>query len=423
MEEQLLHFIWHRKLFNCASLITTENEPVEILHAGIPNSDQGPDFLQARIKIGDQQWAGHVEIHIRSSAWYLHSHEIDPHYNNVILHVVWREDKPVVTANGLRIPCLELADRVDRTLLDRYHHLMNNQEWIPCASSLLQVNQVVRRSWLDRMMAERLEYKTTYISKMLDHCGQHWEQTFFVMLARQLGAPTNSDAMEELCLKIPWSIIRKHGDRIDQIEAILFGTAGMLDKELQDPYINRLKREFGFLKKKYRLPVMPGLRWKFMRMRPVHFPTIRIAQLAMIILNFDHFVTLLEEKETSDTWIKRFSVKPSDTFWDTHYHFTSTSPGVVKQVGRTTAAILVINVVAPIMFLYGKLQGRGALKEAAIDLLHQLPPEENGVMTRWKKCGWTIEDAGDTQGLLHLKKNYCDLRRCMHCAIGLQVLQ
>ena len=423
MEEQLLHFIWHRKLFDQASLITTEHELVEILHTGIPNSDQGPDFLQARIKIGEQLWAGHVEIHIRSSAWYLHSHEKDSHYNNVILHVVWKEDQPVFTESGFRIPCIELENRVDKTLLDRYHHLMNNQEWIPCASSLSQVSDVVRHSWLDRMMAERLENKTTHITHILDRCGQHWEQIFFVMLARQLGAPANSDAMEELCLKIPWSIIRKHGDRIDQIEAILFGTAGMLEKEIHEPYIQKLRTEFEFLKKKYNLPVMPGLHWKFMRMRPVHFPTIRIAQLAMIIKNFDHFVSMLEEKEPGDIWIKRFIVKPNDQFWDTHYHFTSKSPKAVKLIGRNIASVLVINVVAPIMFLYGKIQGKSGLKEYAIDLLQQLPAEENGVITQWKKCGWQTEDAGQTQGLLHLKKTYCDQRRCMHCAIGLKVLQ
>ncbi len=423
MEEQLLHFIWHRRLFDPVSLTTTENEPVVILHTGIPNSDQGPDFLQARIKIGDQLWAGHVEIHFRSSDWYLHSHEMDPHYNNVILHVVWSEDRPVITESGFQIPCIELANRVDGSLLDRYHHLMNNQEWIPCASSLLHASDIVRVSWLDRMMAERLEYKTDRITHILDRCGQHWEQTFFVMLARQLGAPANSDAMEELCLKIPWATIRRHSDRIDQIEAILFGIAGMLQKGIQDPYVVELKKEFEFLKKKYQLPTLPALRWKFMRMRPVHFPTLRIAQLAAIIHGLDHFITLLEEKESGEIWIKRFMVRPYHPFWNTHYHFTAESPKAVKQIGRNTASALVINVVAPVMFLYGKFHGKTAMKDSALELLQQMPAEENRVIANWRNCGWKIEHAGQTQGLLHLKKKYCDQRRCMHCAIGLQVLQ
>jgi hypothetical protein len=423
MEEQLLHFIWHRKLFDVSSLTTTENEPVEILHTGVPNADQGPDFLQARIRIGGQLWAGHVEIHIRSSSWYLHTHQQDAHYNNVILHVVWLEDQPALTSTGYRIPCIALAQKVDQHLLQRYHHLMNNQEWIPCASSLVNVQGVIKTTWLERMMAERLEYKTTHIQQVLDRCGQHWEQTFFVMLARQLGAPANGDAMETLCQKIPWSIMRKHGDRTDQIEALLFGTAGMLEKEMNDPYVKTLKREFDFLKKKYQITAMPGLHWKFMRMRPVHFPTIRIAQLAVMIKAFDHFIALLEEMEGTQQWIDRFMVKPAHSFWETHYHFTSASPKSEKLLGKNTASVLVINVVAPIMFLYGKYQGKPKLKDHALDLLRQLPAEENGIISGWKKCGWKTEDAGQTQGLLHLKKEYCDKRRCMHCAIGLKVLQ
>ena len=423
MEEQLLHFIWHRKLFDDTLLRTTESEAIEIQHTGIPNSDQGPDFLQARIVIDGQLWAGHVEIHIRSSAWYLHAHQDDPHYQNVILHVVWKEDQPVITPAGFRIPCLELENRVDKNLLHRYHHLMNNLEWIPCASSMLQVNEITRISWLERMMAERLEHKTTHMLQIFNRCNQHWEQTFFVLLARQLGAPANSNAMEELCLKIPWSIIRKHGDRADQLEAMLFGTAGMLEKDFKEPYVAGLKREFDFLKKKYQLTTMPGLHWKFMRMRPVHFPTIRIAQLAVIIKAFEHFITLLEEMEDAETWIKRFMVKPFDSFWNTHYHFTSISPESVKLLGRNTASVIVINVVAPLMFLYGKVQGRSGMKDHALNLLRQLPPEENGIITGWRKCGWEVEDAGQTQGLLHLKKEFCDKRRCMHCAIGLKVLQ
>jgi hypothetical protein len=423
MEELLLHFIWHQKLFDLDSLCTTEQESVEVVYPGIPNADQGPDFLHARVKIGEQLWAGHVEIHVRSSAWYLHAHETDPHYNNVILHVVWNEDRPVTTVNGFRLPCIELEQRVDRSLLQRYHHLMNNQEWIPCAASLGQVNNIIRISWLDRMMAERMEAKTTFVFQLLERCGHHWEQVFFILLARQLGAPVNSHAMEEVCLRIPWAIIRKHGNRIDQIEALLFGTAGMLDKGTRDPYVIKLKQEYEFLKKKYQLISILGVHWKFMRMRPMHFPTIRLAQLAVIISRFIHLVDMLEEKASSVTWTKRFMVSPEPVFWNTHYHFTAISPISIKQIGMQTAGAIVINVVAPVMFLYGKLQGKPVLKDAALELLQQLPAEKNSVINQWRKLHWQADNAGQTQALLHLKKNYCDQRRCMHCAIGLKVLQ
>jgi hypothetical protein len=423
MEEQLLHFIWHRKLFNQTDLTTTGNERIEILHCGIPNQDQGPDFLQSRIRIGDQLWAGHVEIHIRSSAWFLHMHEHDTHYNNVILHVVWEEDQPALTQDGYRIPCIELAPRVDASLLDRYRHLMNNEEWIPCASSLMSVPEIIRTSWIERLMAERLEHKSEAILRILDRCAYDWEQTFYILLARQLGAPANSDAMEELAIRIPLSLLRKHHDRADQVEAILFGAAGMLGKEINLPYVIHLHKEFDFLRKKFGLRPMPALQWKFMRMRPAHFPTIRIAQLSAMIISMEYFVSYLENQMTAGDWIKLFSVTPADAFWDTHYHFTAITPPTIKHLGRQSAMTLVINVVAPVMFVYGKHQGKTALKERAINLLQELPEEKNAIISGWKECGLIATDAAQTQALLHLKKNYCDKRRCLHCAIGMQVIK
>lgn len=423
MEEQLLHFIWHRKLFNHLDLKTTAGEDVEIFHYGFPNQDQGPDFLQARIQLGEQLWAGHVEIHIRSSDWFLHMHEQDSHYNIVILHVVWEEDQPVFTQDGFRVPCVELANRVDPALLDRYRHLMNNEEWIPCASSLMTVPEIIRSSWLQRLMAERLEYKTDAIFRLLSRCNHHWEQVFFIMLLRQLGAPANSDAMEELGIRTPISLIRKHDDRIDQIEAILFGIAGMLQKEWNDPYVLHLKKEFDFLRRKYDLQPMPALRWKFMRMRPAHFPTIRIAQVAKMVEGHKQFISLLENPVSAKEWIKLFSVKPHDAFWQDHYHFATSTPPVSKQLGKNTAMALVINVVSPIMFMYGKHQGMAELKERAVFLLEELPAEKNSIIAGWQTCGWAVEDAGQTQALLHLKKNYCDKRRCLHCAVGMRVIK
>lgn len=423
MEEQLLQFIWHRRLFKTNELYTTAAEAIEIFHPGVPNHDQGPDFLQSRIRIGDQLWAGHVEIHILSSAWFLHMHEQDSHYNNVILHVVWEEDTPAVTQDGYRVPCLELAHLVEVSLLDRYRHLMNNEEWVPCASALDTVSDLVKTSWIDRMMAERLEHKSEAILRMLARCVNDWEQTFYALVARQLGAPANSAAMEELGTRVSLSLLRKHKDRPEQIEAILFGAAGMLGKESHEPYSFHLFKEFEFLRKKYQLRPMPALQWKFMRMRPAHFPTIRIAQLAALITSADQFVSMLSDPYSAEDWIRFFSVAPRHAFWNDHYHFSSTTPGLIKRLGKNTAISLVINVVAPVMFVYGKHHGKTQLKERAIALLEELPSEKNAVMTGWAATGWSVDDAGKTQALLHLKKEYCDKRRCLHCAIGMQVIK
>lgn len=423
MQEQLLHFIWHRKLFDHSQLVTTEGHQIQIIHPGIPNQDQGPDFLQARIRIGDQLWAGHVEIHIRSSSWNLHGHERDPHYNNVILHVVWTDDQPVRTLDGILIPCMTLEGIVKSELMNRYHHLMNSEEWIPCASSLSHVPDIIRTSWIERLMAERLESKTNYIRQILERCGNNYEQAFFVMLTRYLGAPANSDPMENLGLKIPLNILRKHGDRTDQIEAILFGVAGMLTKDLPQGYPQKLKKEFDFLKVKYELKVIPSLQWKFMRMRPAHFPTIRLAQLAVIVSGTSHFITLLSESVTASEWLRRFMVKAENEYWDYHYHFKSEAPFAEKRLGINTAESLVINLVAPFMFFYGKTQGLSELKDKAIQLLSEVPAEKNAIIQSWGDHGWSALDAGQSQALLHLKKNYCDGKRCLHCAIGLQIMR
>src|SRR4030095_12715930 len=254
-------------------------------------------------------------------------------------------------------------------------------------------------------------------------CGQDWEQAFFVILARQLGAPANSDAMESLGLKIPLRLLRKHGDRTDQCEAILFGVAGMLTKEAVQGYPAELKKEFDFLKIKYGINPMPALRWNFMRMRPVHFPTIRLAQLAQIIADMPLFISLLEEIDTPEEWIKKFMVEPVNDYWLDHYHFKSTSTFVHKRLGKDTAISLVINLVAPFMFVYGKMQGRTMLKERAIQLLAELPAEKNSIIKGWTSCGWRALDAGQTQAMIHLKRYYCDSHRCLHCAIGLQVMK
>jgi len=287
----------------------------------------------------------------------------------------------------------------------------------------MEVPEIIRISWLERLMAERLEQKSTTIIRILEKCAFNWEQAFYLMLARQLGAPANGEAMEELASRIPLSLLRRHADRPDQLEALLFGGAGMLGKELHHPYVSQLKKEFDFLRRKYNLRPMPALQWRFMRMRPAHFPTIRIAQLAAMAGKRTFYISLLEEQARANDWMNVFSVVPHHTFWNDHYHFSETSRPAIKRLGRNTVAALVINVVAPVMFVYGKHQGKAAMKAHALRLLEELPAEKNSVISGWKGCGWMAEDAGQTQALLFLKKNYCDQRKCLHCAIGMQVIK
>lgn len=423
MQEQLLHFIWHRQLFDAADLTCTQGKQIEIVHTGFPNQDQGPDFLQARIRIDQQLWAGHVEIHIRSSSWFLHGHHQDTHYNAVVLHVVWVEDQPAITAENVRMHCLELGSRVDPLMIRRYELLMNNVGWVACASSLSSVDDLVKISWLERVLAERLEGKTNYIHQVFERCGRDWEQTFFVMLCRHLGAPANSEAMENLAYKVPLQVLRRHGDRPDQIEAILFGVAGMLERSANEAYPTHLVKEFDFLKKKYGLQVIPALQWKFLRMRPYHFPTVRIAQLAVLVSRTKHFISVLLEEPHIEGWVRFFAVAPANEYWESHYHFKAASALSSKKISRETACSLVINVVAPFLFYYGRMQGPPVLKERALQLLGEIPAEKNAVIKGWQKAGWSAMDAGQSQALLQLRKQYCEPKRCLHCAVGLQLMK
>lgn len=423
MEEQLLQFIWHRRHFSLSDLRTTSGEVLSIIDPGTPNADQGPDFLHARIRIGDHVWIGHVEIHVRSSAWFLHAHDRDEHYNNVILHVVWVEDRPVITADGFRPPCLELGFRVDAGLLTRYRRIMNQAAWVPCAPMLPSVPARVRTTWLARLMAARLEARSSAIEPILARTQLDWEQTFFIWLARHIGAPANADALEALATRLPLRVLRKHGDRPDQVEALLFGTAGMLSAEGGDPYVRALTREFSFLRRKYGLRPMEGLAWRFLRMRPPHFPTLRLAQLAAILMGTTSFMELVDQALPLAGWRKVFRKGPAHPFWTTHYHFAESAPASAKILGRGTADSLVLNVVAPIAFLYGRHQGSPVHKDYGAGLWQALPPELHSISRGWAQCGWKARDAGESQALLHLRRHYCAGRRCLRCAVGLYLLR
>lgn len=423
MEEQLLQFIWHRRLYPSGSLQTTEGEPLVVIDPGTPNTDQGPDFLFARLRIGDRTWFGHVEVHVQSSAWFQHRHEKDPGYNNVILHVVWQEDRPAVTEGGVRPPCLALAGRVDPELLDRYRVLLESESRVPCARELARVPEVVRTTWLARIMSERLEARTLAIGRLLERTRGDWEQVFFAWLARYLGAPTNADPMEALALRLPLKTLRKHGNRPGQVEALLFGTAGMLSADWKDAYPRSLALEFRLLRRMYGIKPMAGSQWRFHRMRPAHFPTIRIAQLGALVLGETGFLSRLESMPSARAWIRYFRTPPDNPYWLQHYHFSKLAPSSSKVIGRTVAIGLVVNVVVPMAFVYSRHQGNRALRDYAIGLWQSLPPESNHVLARWSAIGWPARDAAESQAQLHLFRSYCTPRHCLRCAIGLALLR
>ncbi|MEP7268907.1 MAG: DUF2851 family protein [Saprospiraceae bacterium] len=421
--EDLLYYIWKFRYYDFNQLATTSMETIEIVDPGNRNPHSGPDFLLAKIKINNQLWVGNVEIHVNASDWGLHQHESDRAYNNVILHVVWNQDKEVKNSAGLVLPSLELKSRVNPNLIATYSYLMENQSWVPCEKSIGNTSDITRHSWLQRLMAERLEHKSKRILLDLESNNGDWESVCYQKLARALGGKVNNDPMEMLSRITPLNIIQKHRDYLLQIEALLYGQSGLLDTlESDDEYPQKLRREFQFLQKKYDLKALNPVQWKFLRMRPANFPTIRIAQLARILYQTDHlFSKFLSAKNTKEI-VHMLDVTVSH-YWKNHYSFKSESSAREKHLGKDTISTIIINTVAPLLFAYGISIDNEQYKEKAVDFLSELKPEKNSIISGWTNIGWMANTAMDSQALIELKNNFCDQKRCIACSIGHQLLK
>lgn len=423
MQEDFLHFVWRLGRFRMQNLLTTTGEAITIIDPGQHNQDAGPDFLNARLRIGTTLWAGNVEMHLRSSQWLAHQHEQDPNYDNVILHVVLDEDQIIYHANGERIPCLNLSSYVSPGLARQYLRLLHSENWIPCQSQLYQVPEIKRQLWLDRLLAERLEQRTEQFKERLARNRQDWEETFYQSLAWGLGLKVNADAFLMLAESLPLKILLRHRNSLLQLEALLFGQAGLLERDFVDDYPKALQQEYGFLKAKFKLQPISANHWKFMRMRPANFPTVRLAQWATLLHRtgtlFGKMLAAQNVKEIENALVVDLS-----NYWQTHYRFDKLAAKKNnKALGRTRIHLLIINVIAPFLFLFGKERDDEDRQERALKLLEEVPAEKNQILQQWKRLGFTAEQAAQTQALLQLKKNYCDKKRCLECVIGGQILQ
>lgn len=423
MQEDFLHYLWRLKRFDLRDLRTTRGEPIQVQQFGQLNTHAGPDFTDARIRIGDTLWAGNVEMHLKASDWERHRHQEDSAYDNVILHVVLEEDTRVRRHNGSDLPCLELKQRIPARLSKVYLKLLHNENWIPCQSQLVQVTQLTRELWLDRMLVERLEQKTETIRRTLERNKRNWEETFFQCLARSFGVKVNADPFGQLARSLSLTLLGRHRDNLLQLEALLFGQSGLLkDGDFEDAYPARLYKEYQHLAHKYKLTPMPAAAWKFLRLRPANFPTLRIAQLATLFHQSGHlFSKVLAVRHIREVE-NMFEVHLSN-YWKTHYVFDKESPRQVKSLGQSTIHLFIINTIAPFLFLYGKERKEPAFQDRAFQLLEQVPAEDNRVIRNWRQLGMEPQSAHQSQALLQLKKHYCDQRRCLQCAIGSAILR
>ncbi len=417
MTERLLQYIWQFQYFNKNELATSEGERLSILNPGTLNTNQGPDFLNARILVNDTIWVGNIELHVHSSQWHDHQHSKDSNYKNVILHVVWMND----VALNLPFPALELQAKISNLLLSRYQELMETKSFIPCEKMIHQVEPIVWISWKERLMIERLQQKAINIAGYLAQNQYHWEETFWWLIARNFGVTVNSDAFEKIARSLPLNILAKHKNQIHQTEAILFGQAGLLENDFQEDYPILLKKEYLFFKKKYKLQ-SAQIPLHFLRMRPSNFPTVRLAQLSMLIHNSIHlFSTIKEASHLKD--VKKLLAVTANDYWHYHYRFDEPTKKREKNLGTQMVDTLIINTVLPLLFAYGQHHKEQVFKDKALSWLEQLNAEKNKITHGFTRLGIENKNALDSQALIQLKHRYCDEKRCLECAVGNKLLR
>jgi hypothetical protein len=410
--EKLLHFIWRFQYFNRTQLLTAEGEKVAIIFPGILNKDQGPDFKDARIKIGTTLLVGSVELHLKTSDWHKHKHQYDSNYKNVILHIVYKND----IGNSSNIPLLELEPHISNILLHRYNWLMNASAFIPCSNNITQVREITWLSWKERLLAERLERKAGLMLNYVKENNTHWEASFWWLLARNFGVKVNSEAFEAVAKSIPLTVLAKQKSQIHQLEGLLLGQANLLQRDFKEDYPQLLKREYEFLKKKYQL-VPVSIPVHFLRMRPGNFPTVRLAQLAMLIHSSAHLFSKILEIEDIEEVKKWLDVTAND-YW--HYHYILDEPSSFKKkvMGVDMVQNIIINTIAPALFAYGLFHKEEKYKLKALRWLEQIPAEKNSIIEGFTKLGAFSKTANDSQSLLELKNEYCNHKRCLECSVG-----
>ena len=421
MKEDFLHYIWKFKKIDFSDLKTTNGESILIINSGQYTQLAGPDFFNAQIEIEGQKWAGNVEIHIKSSDWYLHNHERDDNYDSVILHVVWENDIAIFRKNNTEIPVLELKNLVSKEVLDNYQTLMQPKSWIFCEKQIKNIDSFVLKNWHERLFIERLERKSKPIQELLQTSNNDWEAVLFLALAKNFGLNTNGEIFAKIASSIPFNIIRKENSEVENLEALICGMAGLLDAESEDNHPKDLKFRFLYLLNKYQIEKSIIAPVQFFKHRPDNFPTIRLSQLA----NLYHKQQNLFSQIIATTDVKQiyniFNISVSD-YWQTHYQFDKISPKKKKQLTESFIDLLIINTIIPIQFAYAKSIGK-EISENLIDIMNKIPPEKNGIIDKFNLFGIKSENSFDTQSLLQLKNEYCNKSRCLDCAIGTELMK
>ena len=421
MNERLLQYIWQFQYFNKANLQTEQGESLRIIQPGKYNTQQGPDFLDAKVVIGETTWAGNIELHIKSSDWTRHHHTTDKNYANVILHVVWENDVMITTELGSELPALHLEPLVPKLLLARFKELMLKEAFVPCQSYLPVFDEIKWLAWKERLAVERLQRKSALILEYLQQANNHWEEVFWWLLARNFGIKTNADSFESIARTIAVNILGRHKNQIHQLEALLLGQAGFLEGSFSEDYAIMLQKEYVFYKKKYQLNKLKVQPY-FLRMRPANFPTLRLAQLAMLIHQSSHLFSKVIETEGVIAIKELLDVTAND-YWHYHYKLDEPTEYHPKLLGKQMVENIIINTVVPVLFAYGYYTKDEKIKDKAVQWFEELSPEKNSIKKKWNEHKVSNKNALESQALIELKNVYCDYHRCLQCSVGNAILK
>ena len=418
--EQLLHYVWKHKIFPLKELKTTTGQQVEVIDTGLANTDAGPDFFNAKLKLDGVLWIGNIEIHERSSDWFKHGHHADAGYNSVILHIASEIDMEISRSNGERIPQIQLI--CPEAVRTNYKELLETDSYPPCYRIIPSLSPFTAHSWMSALQMERFEQKATLLNERLKRCQGNWEDAFFITLARNFGFGLNGDAFETWAHQLPFRAVDKHRNDLFQIEAIFFGQAGILEDSDGDGYYLRLKKEYTYLQHKFGLIPMDASLWRFLRLRPANFPHIRIAQLACLYHRAYGLLSRIMETETLQG-VRDILKGGTSEYWLTHYTFGGSSPSRPKALSNTSLDLLIINTVVTFLYAYGLHKGNPVLCARAGSFLEELKAENNYITRMWEQCGMKASNAADSQALIQLKKEYCDKKKCLYCRIGYEYLK
>jgi Protein of unknown function (DUF2851) len=416
MKEDFLHYLWKFKKFDFSNLKTSNGEELTILNSGQYTQLAGPDFFNAQVIIANQKWAGNVEIHLKSSDWYAHNHERDANYDSVILHVVWQHDTEIFRKDNSEIPVLELKNYVSNEVLANYQHLMTPKSWVFCENEINKMDEFALKNWQERLFFERLERKSNPIIELANQTKNDWEAVLFQMLAKNFGLNTNGEIFFKIAQSIPYNIVRKESFEVENLEALIFGNAGLLDTEKEDNYYKDLKFRFFYLLHKYQIEKSIIEPVQFFKHRPDNFPTIRLSQLANLYHKQQNLFSKIIEISHIKSIYDLFDISVSD-YWKTHYTFDKASPKKSKSLSKSFVDLLIINTIIPIKFAYTKSIGK-EISDELIDILNDIAPENNSIIDKFATFGIKSKSAFETQSLLQLKNEYCNKQRCLNCAVG-----